>query len=456
MKPIRTNLLAKNVVYVALLLAAAVGLYLLAARYAIQRDLTQGASNSLEPVSVQVLQQMPGPVHVTVFSPEQEVRQDSGEEIRQGDIRKLIRGFLGMYQRYKPDITLAFVDPAQHPDEARKAEIQANGEMVVEYQGRREHLSKLNEPVFTSALLNLAHRKEQLVMYVSGHGEPKLDGMANFDLGEFGKRLGKLGFRIAGLNLAVAQDVPDNISLLVITHPQADWLPGEVDKLLRFVDRGGNLLWLLDAEPMHGLEPLAEKLGLSLSPGIVIDPDAEQMRAPPTWALGTNYAPHAITDNFSLPTAFPFARALGREENQSWHYSTLVDVAPHGWVSETIPKENAKPKFNKNRDIPGPVDIALALEREVDDHTQRIVVVGGGAFLTNQYAGNGANLALGINMVNWLGNQDSLITIAPRVAKDDKVALSQMQLNMISATLVIALPLLLVLAGGVAWWRRRR
>ncbi|HEY5994466.1 MAG TPA: GldG family protein [Gallionellaceae bacterium] len=448
MKLTRKNLMLKNFAYAALLLAAAIALGWLAARYPLQRDLTQGASNSLEPVSVQALQQLPGPVQIRVFSPEQDAKQ--------ADMRKLIRQFVGLYQRYKSDITLDFMDPAQHPEEARKAEIQANGEMVVEYDGRREHLSMLNEQVLTSALLSLAHRQQQLVMYVDGHGERKLEGIANFDLGDFGKRLGKLGFRMSSLNLAVAQDVPDNASLLVITQPQVDWLPGEVDKLMRYVDHGGNILWLLDAEPMHGLEPLAEKLGLSLVPGIVIDPDAQQLRVPPTWTLGANYPPHAITRDFGYPTVFPFARALDHEENQPWHYSTLVDAAPRGWVSENPPKGNTAPKFNKNRDEPGPVVIALALEREVDHREQRIVAVGSGAFLSNQYSGNLRNLDLGVNMVNWLGKQDNLIFIPPRAAKDDTVTLSWTQLGIISVGLIIVLPVAFALVGGALWWHRRR
>lgn len=447
MKLPRPNLQLKNIVYAALLLAAAVALYLLAARHPLQYDATQNSRNSLESSSVGILHQLHGPVKLTVFSTEQDVQQ--------GDIRKLIREFVMMYQRYKPDIELEFIDPKTHPDEVRRAEIQANGEIVVEYDGRREHLTMLNEQAFSSALLNLAHRKDQLLMYVGGHGERKLDGKANYDLGEFGKRLGQLGFHISSLNLAVAQEVPGNVSLLVITQPQTDWLPGEVDKLLRYVDHGGNLLWLLDAEPLHGLEPLAEKLGLMLTPGIVLDPDAEEMRAPPTWTLGADYPPHAITGNFNLITAFPFARALGREENKIWQYSTLVDAAPHGWVGAP-PKGNAKPRFNKNLDIPGPVAIALALQRDVDDRAQRIVAVGSGSFLANTYVGNGGNLALGLNMVNWLSNQDKLITIPPRAAKDNTVTLSKTQLTFISVGLVIVLPLLLALAGGVLWWRRRR
>jgi ABC-type uncharacterized transport system involved in gliding motility auxiliary subunit len=446
MKLPRPNLLLKNIAYFALLLAAAVALYLLAVRYPLQYDATQNERNSLEPSSVEILRQIHGPVRLSVFSTEQDVQQ--------GDIRKLIRQFVALYQRYKPDIALEFIDPQTHPDEVHRAEIQSNGEMVVEYDGRREHLTMLNEQALSSALLNLAHRKEQLVMYVSNHGERKLDGKANYDLGEFGKRLNQIGFRIASLNLFIAQDVPNNISLLVITQPQTDWLPGEVDKLMRYIDHGGNLLWLLDAEPLHGLEPVAEKLGLMLTPGIVIDPDAEEMRAPLTWTLGADYPPHAITRNFNLITAFPFARALGREENQTWQYNTLVDAAPRGWIG-AAPKGSAKPHFNKNLDVPGPVAVALALQRQVDDHAQRIVAVGSGSFLANTYIGNGGNLALGLNMMNWLSNQDKLITIPPRTAKDNTINLSKTQLAFISVGLVIVLPLLLALVGGVLWWRRQ-
>jgi len=180
------------------------------------------------------------------------------------------------------------------------------------------------------------------------------------------------------------------------------------------------------------------------------------MRAPVTWVLGTDYPPHAITRDFSLITAFPFSRALGHEDDTGWHYSTLVDGAPHGWVSERIPKAGSKPRFNKNADIPGPVPIALALEREADNRNQRIVVVGSGAFLANTYVGNGGNLNLGINIVEWLGNEDQLITIPLQAIKDDQITFSTLQLGIITWGLVIVLPLLLALTGGLLWRRRRK
>ena len=440
------NPAVRNLVFVLLVLGIASGLGYLATRYHVQRDVTFNAINSLEPDSIEVLKQMNGPVDITVYATEQDARL--------GDIRKIIRDFLSLYQRYKPDIHLVFVDPEKEAEKARAAQIRFNGEMVIEYAGRSEHLTKINEQIVTSTLLRLAHTRDQTLMYLDGHGERKLDGIANFDLGSvFGAKLKQGGFHLASLNLALAQDVPNNVSVLVITQPQLDLLPGEVDKLLRYVDHGGNLLWLVDAEPLHGLERLAEKLDLQLPPGIVIDPAAIEMNAPANWSLGANYPPHAITRNFNLTTAFPSARPLLWNENPDWQHHPLVEAAARGWVSRDVPK--GKPVFDKRHDTPGPVVIAMALQRSINDREQRIVVVGNGAFLSNSFAGNGGNVDLGMNMVNWLAGEEHLITQHLRPAKDSKLELSTMQLRLISIGFLLGLPLLL--AGvGIYIWRKRR
>jgi ABC-type uncharacterized transport system involved in gliding motility auxiliary subunit len=437
----------RNVLFVLLLIGAASALGYLATHYAFQRDVTYNASNSLEPSSVEVLGQLSGPVTVTVYATEQDARL--------GDIRKIIRDFLSLYQRYKPDMQLVFINPEKEPEKARAAQIRFNGEMVIEYAGRSEHLTKINEPILTSTLLRLAHTRDQTVMYLDGHGERKLDGIANFDLGTlFGAKLKQSGFHLGSLNLALAQEVPSNVSVLVITQPQLDLMPGEVDKLLRYIDHGGNLLWLVDAEPLHGLERLAEKLDLLLPPGIVIDPAAAEMNAPVTWSLGATYPPHPSTHDFNLTTAFPSARPLLWNENTDWQHQVLVEVAARGWVSRHVPK--GEPVFDKQHDTPGPAVIAMALQRNINSREQRIVVVGNGAFLSNSFAGNGGNVQLGLNMVNWLAGEEHLITQQLHPAKDSKLVLSTTQLRGISISFLLVLPLLLIGVGGVMWWKRRR
>lgn len=448
----------KNIAYSLLLASAAIALYLLAAFFPLHWDVTRNANNSLSASSVDTLKQMPGKISITMYA--------NSKDAELGDIEELVRDFIGIYQRHKTDISLTFVDPVKDAEAMRNARIRTSREMVVEYGGRSEHLTLLNEQSLTGALLRLAHNKDQKLMYLDGHGERKLDGLSNHDLGDFGKKLRQNGFQLSSLNLALAQDVPGNGNVLIITQPQIRLLPGEVDKILRYVDNGGNLLWLLDAEPLHGLERLASRLGLLLTPGTITDPDAQQIGAPDNWTLGASYPPHPVTRNFSLITAFPHARALGREDSSGqadselkntsglWQRSTLVEAASNGWVSRdtAIPK---KPRFDKNRDLHGPFSVAIALQRSVKEREQRIVVVGSGSFLANAYAGNGGNLDLGINMVNWLAQEEHLITTQPRATVDNSITLSKNQLSAISIGFVIVLPLLLAIVGGVLWWRRR-
>jgi ABC-type uncharacterized transport system involved in gliding motility auxiliary subunit len=291
------------------------------------------------------------------------------------------------------------------------------------------------------------------VLWLEGHGERKLDGIANHDLGEFGRQLQQKGVKVGSVNLALAQEVPANASLLVIASPQTDLQPAEVEKIDRYVKGGGNLLWLIDPEPLRGLQPIAEMLGLVLTPGTVVDPQLRPPNGPPVFAVAASYGRHPITATFRYNTVFPYARQIGVSELEDWRVSPLIEVAPRGWVEMGKLED---PTFDSTHDLRGPVSIAAAFERTVNDKQQRIVVVGNGAFLSNAYLGNGGNLQLGMAVVNWLTGADELVAIDPRPAPDSRLEIDQMSLYLIAFSFLIALPLVFVLTGALIWWRRRK
>jgi ABC-type uncharacterized transport system involved in gliding motility auxiliary subunit len=443
---LRRGLLVQNLVFVALLLALAGLVGYLARTHRLQADLTRNARHTLSQASVETLKSLAGPVTITAYATLQDPRL--------GDVRKLIRDFLAPYQRLKPDLDLRFVDPTEQPKLAQSAGVQANGEMVIEYGKKREHLTLLSEEALTNLLMRLARDTERLVMYLDGHGERSLIGAANHDLGEFGRQLRNKGFKVAGLNLAIAQEVPSNVSALVVSNPRVPLLEGELEKLLAYLDRGGNLLWLIDPEPLGGLQPLAEKLGLTLTPGTVVDPAAQQLNAPLTWALAAIYGNHPITRDFTLITVFPFARQIVAEDSTEWSETPLVDAATGGWVATG--SVEGTPTFDKNHDTPGPITIAEAMSRNQKDRDQRVVVVGNGAFLSNAYLGNGGNLDLGVNIINWLAGDERLIAIQPRPTVDSGLLLTRNSALAITLGLLIVLPLAFLVAGVAGWWRRRR
>jgi ABC-type uncharacterized transport system involved in gliding motility auxiliary subunit len=58
--------------------------------------------------------------------------------------------------------------------------------------------------------------------------------------------------------------------------------------------------------------------------------------------------------------------------------------------------------------------------------------------------------------MNWLANDEHLINLQPRAAKDSNIILSKSQLTLISVSFLLVLPLILLIRGLLIWWKRRR
>ncbi|MBS1217737.1 MAG: transporter [Proteobacteria bacterium] len=444
---LRWQLLFQSGMFVVLLALLTALLAYLGHEYRIERDITRSARNTLSSATLGALRQMQGPLRITAYA----VRQDASG----ANVHKTIEERVRAYQRAKRDLELQLIDPREQPKLAAEAGLRAPNTLVLEYQRRSEQipLGDFNEQNFANALVRLLRGANNLVLWLDGHGERKLDGLANHDLGSFGHQLRQKGFSISSINLGLAQEVPVNATLLVVTQPQVELQPAETEKLLAYVNRGGNLLWLIDTEPLRGLQPLAEKLGLVLTPGTVVDPALAPRSGPPVFAVAANYARHAVVGTLQYNTLFPHARQIGADDTVGWRVTPLIDVAPRGWVETG--KLDAKPTFDKSRDFPGPVNVASAFERTVDDREQRVIVIGTGHFLSNSFLGNGGNLALGLGVLNWLAGDDALVNIEPRPAGDTRLDTNSMHLYLIAFVVLLLLPLAFAITGTVVWWRRR-
>ena len=123
--------------------------------------------------------------------------------------------------------------------------------------------------------------------------------------------------------------------------------------------------------------------------------------------------------------------------------------------------------FDASKDMPGPLTLGVGITRALDDgeasehaelplREQRVVVVGDGDFLSNAYIGNGGNLNLGMNIINWLSRDDQLLSIPARTAPDSSLDLSKTDSVIIGFGFLLVLPLLLLATGLVIWLKRRK
>ena len=435
-----------------LLLLAAGAIGYLSTRYAHEADWTANGRTSLSAESRAVLAQLTGPVEIVSYANPQ------------GDLRQAVAGFLQRYQAVKPDLSLRFVDPQLDPAKMRELGITVDGALILHYQNREQRLDELSERSLTNALEKLIRGNDRVVAFVTGDGERRADGQANADLGTFMTQLEGRGMRAVPLNFAQVSAVPEHTDLVVLASPSLALPPGAVQALVGYVQNGGNLLWL--TEPSNddlGLNPLATALGIRVLPGVLVDGSgaALGLHDPRLIALG-DYPPQAITHGFTLTTLFPQVSALAQVTQGGWAVKSFLRTSAQSWT-EFHPIDNNKPsdiRFDATSgELKGPLDFGFTLSRlspSPDKSEQRAVVIGDGDFLSNTFLGNGGNRALGERVFDWLLGDDKLVDLPPRGAPDRLLVISQMELNMVSVGFMIALPLLLLLIGGLIVWRRRR
>jgi ABC-type uncharacterized transport system. len=433
-----------------ILAVAAVGY--LSTRYAHQADWTANGRTSLSAESRAVLARFDGPVEIVSYANPQ------------GDLRQTVAGFLQRYQAVKPDLSLRFVDPQLDPAKMRELGITVDGALILHYKDREQRLDELSERSLTNALERLLRGSDRIVAFVTGDGERRADGQANADLGTFMAQLEARGMRAVPLNFAQVTAVPEHTDLVVLASPSLALPPGAVQALVAHVQNGGNLLWLTEpANDDLGLKPLADALGVRVLPGVLVDGSGSALglHDPRLIALG-DYPPQAITRGFTLTTLFPQASTLAKVTQGDWAVAPFLRSGAQSWT-EFQPIDNSKPsdiRFDADAgELKGPLDFGFALSRlspSPDKSEQRAVVIGDGDFLSNTFLGNGGNRALGERVFDWLLGDDKLVELPPRGAPDRLLDISQTELNALSFGFLVALPVLLLLIGGLIVWCRRR
>ncbi|MHB8455569.1 MAG: GldG family protein [Acidiferrobacterales bacterium] len=428
-----------------LLFLAVVGLLLaLSRQYHMQFDWTQSGRNSLSPASVALLQKLPKPIEITAFATDNR------------ELRKHITELVARYQRHDRNITLTFVNPDTDPARVRNAGVRFDGELLIKYGDETQTVEQVNEESITNALARVGRGGEHWVVFLSGHGERSPDRQANFDLSTWAAQMDKRGLKSRSLTLADTGQIPQNTSVLVIASPRVKFLPGEVKQVEDYVNNGGSLLWLSDPGPLEGLRPLAEMLGIEFQPGTIVDPVSQLLTGgqSATYVVVTKYGQQPVVRGFNLMTLFPEAGGITFNPPKGWHAKVILDTAPTAWsATGTLGKVT---RFRKGKDIAGPLNLAVALTREHGERQQRIAVIGDGNFLSNTFIGNGGNLDLGMNLINWLSSDDAYINVPARIASDLRLNLSRTAEVAISLGFLLVLPLILITSGVLIWLRRRK
>jgi ABC-type uncharacterized transport system involved in gliding motility auxiliary subunit len=324
------------------------------------------------------------------------------------------------------------------------------------------------------------------VYFVQGHGEHASDASDRTGYSTITAALGSDNFTADKLVLAQQKDVPADASVLVVAGPKTDFFPAEIEMLKTYLAKGGKVLFMLDppdradAPELTNLTALVKDWGIDIGTNVVVDVSGmgQLLGTDVSVPVAAKYDPHPITDRFNLLTAYPLARSVTASSANGRTAQNLVETSANSWAETDIKRLTTSGQVARELDKgdkAGPVSLAAAVSAPVTDAApppapppggakpddppkpeSRVVVFGDSDFVTNGYLGIPGNRDLFLNTINWLAQQENLISIRPRDPENRGVTMTNELQQRIFLLSIVVIPGLIIAAGIQTWWRRRR
>lgn len=452
-----------------IVLAVVVILYLVAMRHNQRFDVTGSKRFTLASQTVNILENLPGPIEVIGFFQLEDPDRDTFKEL------------LERYTRRTDQLTYDLVDPDRQPALAKRYDIMAYKTVVVVGQDKQEKIFRLEEEALTNAILKVTRQTNKVIYFVTGHGEPSIT-----DSERTGYALAKQGledqnYTVKELPLARQEQIPDAAAVVVVAAPQTAFLEAELHALTAYVERGGPLLLMLEPQTASNLVPFLQRYGFVLQDDVVIETNPLGRLAGGDYLMPAvmTYEQHPITrDLRGVMTLFPMVRSVRLAEQLPEGVSAqpLASTSPQSWAETDLELvQEGRTAFDEGQDTPGPINIAAvatvslaAAETPTTPPTQetteeasaaqtaRLVVFGDAEFANNNFFPLQVNGDLFLNAVSWLAEEEELIAIRAREGGGSgPVILTAAQQPLLFWVPVVLLPLAVFTSGAVVFFRRR-
>lgn len=461
-----------TVVFLAILVVVA----LIAERHPLRADLTETGQFSLSEQSRKIVASLQEPVTVKAF-----FAGGAPEASRAKDL-------LETYRYYNKNIRYEFIDPDREPQLARQYEIRDYGVLVVEGLGRKETAPRADEEALTNALFKLSQKEDKTVYFLTGHGERSPEEMNKSGYSSAKSALVKENYQVKPLNLMQQPQVPQDAAVVIVAGPQKPLFPEEAASLEAYLLRGGKIVFFLDPQKDGGIRSLVEKYGIVLGDDMIIDKLSRVFGGSYLMPVVTQYGSHKITQGFNVATFYSEARSVAASQDPPKGVTlvTLASTSENAWAEKDLERLfRGEASFEEGKDKPGPVSLGVLAavdtkkvsEKHSDAAQQEpkesekpagekgasdskpalgyLVVFGDSDFVDNTHFSVSGNGDLFLNMVHFLAEEETLITIEPRKQKAQTLMLTENQARMVFWTSMVGVPMVVVLMGFGVYRVRR-
>lgn len=345
-----------------------------------------------------------------------------------------------------------------------------NESELVEYNSRSQKNYFVLQRWITSSIIYLRTGTTQTVYVLTGHGEV-VTGEAETML----NRLRRENYEVETVSLASGQVQLKQGDILLVLQPKSDLAKSEYDSIITFLDDNyGKMMFLASrlvndlGEPLKYYNALLEYFNIKINDGVVAETNeryhvANQPRYITLVASQSHQISSAVrsqNEPIWVSDATSFSYVYDDGLNAGSYTETFENVVTSYASSILVPWDQIT-DYDENAFTPAVNGIACAYERmnegisgTANTTTTRIFLCGSQTMGTEDYLGN-ANIIR--NGINWLAGrevQDTIVNIGIDLTSS-YVQLSQLEMKIWFACLVIAVPAIIFTTGVIVWIRRK-
>lgn len=419
-------------------------------------DLTAGKILDFTDETVQAMKSVNKTINIYSLIPED--LQFSSVATAEGV--EMVDKVLEKYQQLSGNITYSKIDAQKNPeflykyaedgvslsyysiifDAGDKYKIVNIDEVVsLDSMGNIQFLSA--EQKFTAAIMSITSDNAVKVGVVQGH-----DRAGAF---EFFSEYKFVDYDYEAVEVdLMAGPVADDINMLIIASPAVDFTAEEINNLDAYFDRGGNAQLIIDYMDyeMPALEGYLAEWGVTLYNGYVEETNSANIYGSTPNYISPEINSSPITDNITAGNSrivYPAARAMTIAPVSNVEHTDLLTASATSRIIGSSGDTIAK----------GPAVISTILSRySSQGKTAQLMIAGGsGIFAEITPAGND----FFYNSIAYMTGNESSIYIRPKNISPSVIWLSNVEIWTRAGITVVLIPLLILIAGFVIWFRRR-
>lgn len=368
--------------------------------------------------------------------------------------------------------------------------------LVMLYEDKKEvipvvqNLSSLEYDI-SSTLKRLTNRAKKKIGYTTGHGEAQLNAMTRAE------QTISSQYDLVPVDLSRGETVPTDLAALLVISPEKKFADSALYQLDQYVMRGGKVAFFLNrvnanlnarfGQPADlGLDSLLAQYGVRVNADLIRDAQCANI------TVRQQQGPFLMTSQLPFPY-LPLASNFSKDnmivkdlQPLVFHFVSSVETtlaAPLGLKSEVLIRSSRRAGRQTGFMMINPfqqytqadlseADLPMAVlvegsfksyfaNRQPQSSVQqspetRILVVGDGDFMKDEFLGGGGNLSFFANIVDYLADDTGLITIRSKnIAQPPLEEVSDGTKKLLKYGNLIAPPLL-VIGYGIFRWQRRK